>query len=117
MNISDQQIMAAAIGKAIAESVTPELTASVFTSAFAQYMSAPANSYGIDQSTGAQVTLRDALKLVLAQRAKAFLEQPDQVAALDAAVAESFKALVESGKLQAACQDAVTRMFSNISLR
>jgi hypothetical protein len=117
MNVSNEQIMAAAIGKAIAESVTPELTTAVFTEAFERFMSAQVNAYGDDKSTRAQATLRDALKMVLTERAKVFLEQPEQAAVLDAAVAESFQTLVESGKLQAACRETVTRMFSNVTLR
>lgn len=115
--VSNEQILAAAVGKAIAESVTPELTAAVFTEAFKSFMEKPSNAYGNDKTTRAQEALATALKSVLAQRAEEFLQQPDQLSTIDAIVIDSFKALVESGKLQAACRDAVTRMFANISLR
>jgi hypothetical protein len=115
--ISNDQILAAAVGKAIAESVTPELTAAVFTEAFEAFMSKAINNYGNDKTTRAQATLQDALKATLMRRAEAFLGQPEQSAILDKIVAESFEELVTSGKLQGACREVVGRMFQNISLR
>lgn len=115
--VSNEQILAAAVGKAIAEAVTPELTVSVFTDAFKSFMERPINNYGGDKTTRAQETLAEALKMALRERAEEFLKQPEQATVLNGMVADSFKMLVESGKLQAACQDAVSRMFQNISLR
>jgi hypothetical protein len=117
MNVSNEQILAAAVGKAIAESVTPELTASVFTDAFKSFMEKPVNSYGNDKTTRAHETLQAALKQVLTERAIAFLSLPEQSAKLDSIIAETFRATLEEGKLQHACRDAVTRLFQNLSLR
>lgn len=118
MNVSNEQILAAAVGKAIAESVTPELTTAVFTDAFKSFMEQPANSYGADKkTTRAHESLHSALKEVLAAQAKAFLALPEQSAILNAMIVETFKELVDSGKLQGACRAAVTRLFDNISLR
>lgn len=117
MNVSNEQILAAAVGKAIAESVTPELTAQVFTDAFKSFMEKPSSNYGNDKTTKAHETLQAALKHVLAEHATAFLAQPAQAAVLDSLVATTFTELVESGKLQGACREAVQRLFGNISLR
>jgi hypothetical protein len=117
MNVSNEQILAAAVGKAIAESVTPELTAQVFTEAFEGFMTKPISTYGNDKTTRAAETLQAALKAVLTKQAEAFLARPEQAQALDAIVAEVFKGLIESGKLQAALRQHVTRIFENISLR
>ncbi len=117
MNVSNEQILAAAVGKAIAESVTPELTAAVFTDAFESFMSKPISTYGTDKTTRAQETLQAALKEVLVAQAKAFLALPEQSAVLNTMVAETFNELVSGGKLQGACRAAVARLFDNISLR
>lgn len=117
MNVSNEQILAAAVGKAIAESVTPELTAAVFTEAFKSFMEQPANSYGDKKTTRAHETLHSALKEVLVAQAKDFLMRAEQSAILNAMIVETFKELVDSGKLQGACRAAVARLFENISLR
>ena len=117
MNVSNEQILAAAVGKAIAESVTPELTAQVFTEAFEGFMTKPISTYGNDKTTRAHDTLQDALKQVLTKQAEAFLAQPKQIAVLDVLIAEVFKGLIESGKLQGALRQHVTRVFENVSLR
>lgn len=117
MNISNEQILAAAVGKAIADSVTPEMTVAVFTEAFESFMTKPINAYGSDKTTRAQDTLQTALKLALTRRAEEFLARPEQAATLDALISDTFRELIEGGKLQGACRTAVTRLFENLSLR
>lgn len=117
MNVSSEQILAAAVGKAIAESVTPELTAQVFTEAFKSFMEKPIRDYGNDKTTRAHESLHDALKQVLKERAIAFLALPEQSAKLDSIISETFRETIEDGKLQHACRETVTRLFQNVSLR
>jgi hypothetical protein len=117
MNVSNEQILAAAVGKAIAESVTPELTAHVFTEAFEGFMTKPISTYGSDKTTRAAETLQSALKAALTKQAEAFLARPEQSAVLDALIAKVFEELITGGKLQAALRQHVTRVFENVSLR
>lgn len=117
MQVSNEQILAAAVGKAIAENVTPELTAAVFAQAFKAFMEKPVSNYGNDKTTMAQQTLQDALKSVLTKHAVAFLEQPEQLAVIESITAECFQSLIVSGQLQAACRSACQRMFDNVTLR
>lgn len=117
MQITTDQILAAAVGKAIADNVTPELTAQVFTAAFGNFMNTPVNVHSADKTTRAGETLHSALKLVLTERAREYLEEPEQRAVIDAMLAQIFQELIGTDSLQQKIRDTVIRTFQNTSFR
>lgn len=113
MDVSSNDVMAAAVGKAIAEVVTPAMCAEVFAHAFKKFMEEKKDPYSTKPTTRAEETLQEALRETLRKKAFEYLELPEQQAKLSEVVKISFEVALKDSSFISKLVEKFSRQLSH----